>query len=354
MSDPVTRAVLSDASLLAARQHHFTRLKRLYAGEQLDPPFVLNGVRGVGRCDPYCEPERWVSEALVDLAAQADRVRDEALFHPLVLEFGLYGVHFVDRMFGADVFDLDGSENWQVRVLPTGVGTLTPPDLDRDPTWELARRVALAFLEADVSVPLFGLPTIASSLNIAVNLYGQEILLAMITDPEAARHDLEVINELLCALHRWYRAHIPEAQLQPVVADQRTQPPGYGQLCSCTSHLISGATYREFIAQLDDTLLSVYPHGGMIHLCGAHTQHIPVWREMRSLRAVQLNDRAAVDLEGYFEGLREDQVIYANPCEDMPVSRIMEITRGHRTVIVADIDPSELMKPSKELYASQV
>jgi len=37
MSDPATKAVLSDASLLAARQHHFTRLKGLYAGEQMDP-----------------------------------------------------------------------------------------------------------------------------------------------------------------------------------------------------------------------------------------------------------------------------------------------------------------------------
>jgi len=33
----VTRAVLSDSDLLAARQRHFTRLKRLYVGEQLDP-----------------------------------------------------------------------------------------------------------------------------------------------------------------------------------------------------------------------------------------------------------------------------------------------------------------------------
>ena len=88
----------------------------------------------------------------------------------------------------------------------------------------------------------------------------------------------------------------------------------------------------------------------MIHLCGAHGQHIPVWREMQSLRAVQLNDQAAGDLERYFEGLRKDQVIYVNPCEDMPVSRIMEITRGYRTAIVADIDPGELTEHSVEAH----
>ncbi len=38
---------------------------------------------------------------------------------------------------------------------------------------------------------------------------------------------------------------------------------------------------------VDDELLLVYPHGGMIHLCGSHTQYIPVWREMKFLRAVE-------------------------------------------------------------------
>lgn len=37
MSDPATRAVLSDASLLAARQHHFTSaLRRRAAGSSME------------------------------------------------------------------------------------------------------------------------------------------------------------------------------------------------------------------------------------------------------------------------------------------------------------------------------
>ena len=76
----------------------------------------------------------------------------------------------------------------------------------------------------------------------------------------------------------------------------------------------------------------------MIHLCGAHTQHIPAWNEMRSLRALQLNDRAAEDLAVYFHEMRQDVVFYVNPCEGMPVERIVEITEGQRTVVVADLD----------------
>ena len=232
------------------------------------------------------------------------------------------------------MFPLDG--NWQADPLDPPVGALQPPELDADPTWQLAKRIATAFLEADVPVPLFGLPTISSALNVGLNLYGQELLVAMYSDPAAAHRDLAVINDLLCEIHAWYLQHLPAVQLQPVVAAFRTQPPGFGQLCGCSTQLLSEATYREFIAPLDDQLLSVYPHGGMIHLCGAHAQHLSTWREMRSLRAVQLNDRAVDDLELYFDGLREDQIIYANAYEGMPVQRIMAITGGQRVVIVAD------------------
>jgi len=329
-----TRAILCDPERIQARNIHVARLQALFAGEQPRGVFRLFGVRGVGRCDPYTEPERWIAEALDDLATKAGALRDEAVFRPLVVEFGPYGVHFIDKILGAEVFDLDGTGNWQVHLLDTPIGALALPDLDRDPTWQLARRAAEAFLAAGVTVPLFGLPVIASALNIAVNLYGQAILVALATAPKAAQRDLEVINTLLCTLHRWYRDHIPAAQLQPVVADQRTQPPGFGQLCGCTTHLISGRMYREHIAALDEALLAVYPHGGMIHLCGTHAQHIPVWRALPALRAVQLNDRAAEDLPRYFNGLRDDQILYVNPCEQMPAERILDITGGRRLVLV--------------------
>jgi hypothetical protein len=135
-------------------------------------------------------------------------------------------------------------------------------------------------------------------------------------------------------LHLWYRRRIPEEQLQPVVAAQRCQPPGFGQLCGCTTHLLSAEQYREFIAPLDGALLRVYPHGGMIHLCGIHTQHIATWRDMPSVRAVQLNDRAAQDLPSYFAGLRDDQVIYLNPTPTMTAEDALRITDGRRLVVV--------------------
>jgi hypothetical protein len=343
MIDLQTRAALCDPALLATRERHMVQLQALFAGQPPGRALFLKGVRGKGASDPYVEPERWVEEALDDLATRAEALRDADVFRPLALEFGPYGVHFIDKILGAEVLNLgDGDEpNWQVHTLDAPVGSLRPPDLDRDPTWALCKRVMAAFLAADVTLPFFGLPTIASALNVAVNLYGEGILVAMLADADAARHDLGVINGLLCALHRWYRAHVPPAQLQPVVADQRTQPPGFGQLCGCTTQLISARTYREYVAPLDDALLAVYAHGGMIHLCGRHTQHIAAWNDMRSLRAVQLNDRAAQDLAIYARDLRPDVVLYVNPCAEMPVERILEVTAGRRMVVVDDAVPSQ-------------
>jgi hypothetical protein len=329
---------LRSPELLESREAHFARLRAVFDGRRADGPVRLWGVTGVAQADPYAEPERWVEQALGDLAGKADQLRDERVFRPLVVELYPYGVHFVDRMFGAEVFELREKNNWQARTLPMPVGQLRPPDLDRDPTWRLARRLAEAFVRAELPVPLFGLPTIASALNVGLNLYGEELLAAMHERPARARRDLGVINDLLCTLHRWYREHVPPAQLQPVVATQRAQPPGFGQLCGCSTQLVSPEMYLELVAPLDDALLAVYPHGGMIHLCGSHAQHLPAWRGMRSLRAVQVNDRAAEDLAAYVEGLRPDQVIYLNPCVKMPAGRALEICGGRRLVIVADAE----------------
>lgn len=338
---PETKRILSDPALVEAREAHFARLEALFAGKELERAVHLNGRPGKGKSDLYAEPERWVEEALDDLAGNTRALRDGAVFRPLVVELNPYGVHFVDRMLGAEVFELQKKGNWQSRPLQTPVGELEPPeleppDLERDETWALARRGADAFARAGVTVPLFGMPTIASALNIAVNLHGERLLVAMMDDPPAAHRDLRTINSLLCELHRWYMDRIPRAQLQPIAAAGRTQPPGHGQLCGCSTQLLSPELYRDFVAPLDEELLAVHPRGGMIHLCGTHAQHTPVWRAMRPLRAVQLNDRAAGDLEMYFNELRGDQVLYVNPCEGMPVGRIMEITRGRRVVIVAD------------------
>ncbi len=143
-----------------------------------------------------------------------------------------------------------------------------------------------------------------------------------------------MINEAILRLHRWYRAHVPASRRQCIAAEGRYQPGDAGQICGCTTQLVSGSQYEEFIAPLDAAVLAEYPDGGMVHLCGVHAQHIPCWARMKALRAVQLNDRAAADLGLHFAGLRDDQVLYVHIGVDMPEAEALAITGGSRVVLV--------------------
>lgn len=328
----------NEALLVNRRDCWFDQLQKMFDGTYRKPiAFVLDGVRANGKSDPYTEPERWVDECMADIAAnRAHLAANEEKFVPVCVEFGLYGVHYIDRIFSSNVYFKAGQ--WYNDYLKTPIGELRDPDLEHDETFQLSLRAARRFAEVGGELTLFGLPTIASTLNIAINLYGQEILIAMLEDPEAARADLETINRTLIRIHRAFMEILPPRQLQPVISWARTQPPGYGQICGCSTQLLSGELYREMIADLDEEMLSTYEHGGMIHLCGSHAQHIETFRNMKSLRAVQVNDRAAEDLQLYFDGLREDQILYLCSCAGMTIERAMEITGGRRLVINAHLE----------------
>ena len=59
---------------------------------------------------------------------------------------------------------------------------------------------------------------------------------------------------------------------------------------------------------------------------------------MKSLKSVQLHDRAAEDLELYFKGLREDQLIYLVPCKGMTIEKALGITGGKRLVVTYPVE----------------
>jgi hypothetical protein len=326
---------INEAALCRKRDEWFAKLQDFFDGKTADPRgFRMLGTTanvGINVCN---DPEGWVDACLEDIARnRAHLIFNDEKFVPVCMMWcWIYGVHFMDKVMGGELYYSHGQCN--CAYLKTPVGELQEPDLEGNETFSLALRAARRFAEVGGSFPIFTLPVIASPLNIGINLYGQELLVAMLEEPEAARRDLETINRTLIRAHRLLQNIIPRQQLQCSLADSRTQPPGYGQICGCSTQLLSGELYREMVADLDDALLGAYEKGGMIHLCGGHTQHIEAFREMKNLKTVQLNDRAAGDLEQYFTGLREDQIIYLNPCPEMSVERALEITKGERLVIV--------------------
>ena len=315
---------------------HLARLEALYAGKRLEQPMRLCGIGGHSSRSALWEPEAWVEDALQSLTGFIEQSRDAAVFRPLSIEYPIYGVHFVDAVLGAAVqpTEQEGAGDWWNVPLSTPVGELPPPDLETNLPWSRAQALARAMVASGVQVPFFAPQVLSSPLNIAVNLYGEEFLIALALDPEAAHRDLRVITDTILALTRWFLATLPPAQFQPVVINGRCQPPGFGQICGCSTQLLSAEVYAEFIAPLDAEILASYPRrGGMIHLCGAHTQHIPCWRALPELRAFQINDRAADDFEHYFRSLREDQIIYFTSTERTTVEQVLAISGGRRLVL---------------------
>ncbi len=332
--------ILNNPELIESRNKWFQKMEDLYHNRyQDDKVIAVNGILGLSqKYDPYQQPKEWMMDNLEELATKADAIKNDVMFVPLCVEMGFYGVHFVDKILGANVYFQDGQ--WYNDCLETPIGALKAPDLEHDETFQLSVKAIEGFNEANVKLPLIGLPTIASALNIAVNLYGQNILIEMMTNPESAKKDLETINQTLIKLHQYYQRHLPNQQLQPVVSWNRTQPPGYGQLCGCTHQLLSPDLYKDFIAPLDNALLGTYENGGMMHLCGSHTQHLETFKDMTNLKSIQINDQAALDLEKYYNGLRHDQLIWLNPCQEMTVEKAMEITNGNRLIIADTINTS--------------
>ena len=336
---PMSHSLFTSDELIAIRNEHLARLESLYAGEHLSHAFVLCGIGGPTWPEPVTDPVKWVTDSLDQLTEWSQYAWDTKIFRPLCLETWYYGVHFVDAVLGATVIPVEqeGSGGWWTECLKTPVGSLKSLGLDENILWGQARALALAMRDTGATVPFLGPQVLASPLNIAVNLYGEEFLVALALEPEAAQHDLRIITDTIVAMTNWYREHMPESQFQPIGAAFRAQPGGFGQICGCSTQLVSMSSYEEFIAPLDKEVLSCFPKGGMIHLCGSHTQHIPTWRDMPEMRAFQLNDRASDDFEVYFKELRDDQIIYFSPTEDTTIKRAMDISGGRRIVIVANL-----------------
>ena len=328
---------LKDPELIRVREYHIDRLTRLFNGEKLDKPFILSGIGGGSSTDPFVNPEKWVEEALESLYQNAEKALDMEVFRPLCATPWTFGVHFTDRLFGCElrptVISPWGEMLYFTKGLDNEVGELKIPDLETNETWRAAKRVTEALVATGVTVPFFTTQVLGEPWNQTFNLYRSKGLLAFYDNPKGMRRDLSVVTDTLVEMHKWYKKTIPYEQFQPICAEGRFQPRGYGQMCGCSTHMISNEIYEDFVRENDERVLGVYPNGGMFHLCGGHTQHLPSWSKMKCLRAFQLNDRAADDFEKFFNGTRDDQIFYVNYTERMTYDEVMRISGGRRCVM---------------------
>jgi len=169
--------ILNDPVRIEHRDMWMSRLQDLYNGKSTGNVMAINGIFGRSENEMllYSDPETWVIESLEVLADQIDKCDSDIQFVPPCIEPMVYGVHFIDSIFGAHVYFDDEVGQWYNDYLDKDVGTLQYPDLDKSEAWNIAIRAAKTFLQQELALPLFGLPTIASTLVVSVNLYGENI-----------------------------------------------------------------------------------------------------------------------------------------------------------------------------------
>ena len=321
---------------------HSRRLAALYRGQELERSFFINGLMagrshglwGTNDPDMLKDPDVWLDDVFADIHAHAPQAADRATFRPFVVEIDPFGTHFVDAVFGAPVRYHEG-QAWS-RELDHDLADLTMPDVAANPVFRGSLALTRMAVERFAGSVWISNPVLSCPINIGINLFGGRLLEAMVERPDEVRRALRVITDVIAISMRAFADVIPAEVRQNPVGAWRWAPPGRGFIDGCATQLVSARHYREFLAPLDAELLAQYPLPGMIHLCGAHTQHIPAWRDMRELASVQLNDRAADDFEAYRAGLRADQIIYITPTPAMSVERILAITDGRGVVFQCD------------------
>jgi hypothetical protein len=328
--------------IAAVQAAHRSRFAAAFSGERPDlfPLWLCgrlyggsHGLAGTAHIDMLAEPERWLADVLADMAAHVAEAGDEQTFWPLVIEVDPCGVHFVDALFGAPV-RFHGGQVWS-RELPCAVDELEPVDLGASELFQ--RTLALAKLAAEVGQGklLVANPVLSCPLNIGINLFGERLLCALHTAPEAAARALRLITDVIAAAMHAFEAALGPTLRRNTVGAGRYAPAGCGFIDGCADQLVGARHYDQFVAPLDAELLGRFPGGGMIHLCGAVAQHIPTWAAMAPLRQVQVNDRATEDLPAWVAARRSDQVLYVTPTASTPVPRVVEVTGGQRVVLMA-------------------
>ncbi len=328
---------LNDPALLAMDAKHMQRMEALYAGQDDHSDlYILYGTSApLDTFDDGTPLDEKMEAALDELAGSADLLTDETTYRPLVINADMFGVHFIDNIFARDSYGVE--TKWGHRADEFKVGSLKSLDLDNDPYWQMAKAATLKFLDYDVPLVRITPICLANSLNTAMNLYGQSLLMAFYDNPEGVRHDFGLINDAIVKMHQWYRDTIPHERLSTIAGTVRMMPSGHGHLDGCSTQMLSPELYDEFVADLDEAITSTWPQGSMLHLCGAHTQHLPTWSKMESLKAFQLCDGPNAELDVYYAESRDDQIVYVGPTPRISMERIMDLTGGWRIIIADDI-----------------
>ncbi len=324
---------------LVAREYQF---QRFFNGEK--PDYLLSWFfdGSLNQINPGLliekkDKDAWLNHQFQTVKSNVEQALDSAsLFYPIIEMFSLYGTHYMDVLFGAKV-EWNGSQFWN-QPLGYPVSELKDPDLEKHPLVRQTVELAKWIKEKTGGRFLISMPDVGCPLNIAINLFGEEFLTEMVSDPSSAKRALNLIARATCQIYEFLIEAVGWKTLRCHNAYYVYTPCDYAGLSICATQLISSEHFRNLVADADDAAAPMIYKGLFQHICGYSTQHIPEIARRKRIKGLQLNDAGADDFEAYFKGLRPDQIFYVWPTSKMTLEKILSLSGGQRTVLMGKLE----------------
>ena len=317
-----------------AQQRHAAAARQLLEGDQPDHVVAFE-------YEPMCVPpagpfdrDQWLTQQIEHIRQNFDRYCDPVTWRQPVLSLSRYGLHFFGAVLGCTVRHVD-DQVWCEPLTEAGgrLEDFARPNLDDSPVLTEAIDLLRFVIDATEGRVPIEAPFCSEPLMAAVDLFGDQFLMALAQEPEPADRVLGDIAATIIELRDRLANAAGNAPINDHHAAGSGVVSGFNLLYGCTTHLVSAQTYRDHVLALDTELLNHQSSGGVIHLCGRHLQHLEAWRDTPGLRAVQLNNAACDDTEAYWRGLRPDQFIVFWPDDAVTLDQAIAITGGRRLAV---------------------
>ena len=324
--------------VLETKRMHQEDLEKLCRGEQLSfVPRISNHVMRLPYIGAF-DHETWLAEQIDYFRNNVDLLKNKSVFNVYGLSLSRYDLHFASAVMGCPVFgSTKAPVDWKsLSKIGVSMRDFQATNLDENEIFQEMLSLAKFSVEATEGRMPIELPYISEPLVEAVNLFGEEFLIALAQDQYLAEKILDDITSTILEMRGRFVSAVPGFVFWPHGFSFRIMPEKYTLLFGCTTQLISSESYWKHVMEGDRLLLRRHALGGCIHLCGNHLQHIKTWTSMDEVKAFQLNGDACDDLEKYWKALRPDQYIIFHPSRRVTVEDAMDITGGKRLVIYSE------------------
>lgn len=180
--------------------------------------------------------------------------------------------YLYSELFGCEiVYQKDNSPQVVCREMDEEeIDQIVVPDLQESPVWQRTERQLTYLREhyghVETYVNLMGIQ------NIAMDLMGQNVLMAYYSSPEEVEKLLEKITDLTIKAGREFRKYSSDISGGVTGIVRQVQPECY-LTSNCSVEMISNQLYEEFLLEWDQKLADTFGSFG-VHHCGGTMEHV--------------------------------------------------------------------------------